>query len=132
MKKISVCWITILLIATMLFGCGPSQDPQVSETNPPVIETAASTDAPDETEAVTEDVSAESEEDFIYEGDASSYYIDVAYAEQIGRYHTALSEKWDEGKYFENGMSALPFYYYEGNPLENVGIGFVDLDNDAH
>ena len=134
MKKISVCWIAILLIATMLFGCGPSQDPQVSETNPPVIETAASTDAPTETvtEAATETGSAESEEDFVYEGDASSYYIDVAYAEQIGRYHTALSEKWDEGKYFENGMSALPFYYYEGNPLENVGFGFVDLDNDGH
>jgi hypothetical protein len=29
-------------------------------------------------------------------------------------------------------MSALPYYYYEGNPLENVGFGFVDLDNDGH
>ena len=73
----------------------------------------------------------ETEEDVEYEGDASSYYIDVVYAEQIGRYHTALSEKWDEGKYFENEMSALPYYYYEGNPLENVGFGFVDLDNDG-
>ena len=132
MKKISVCCIAILLIATMLFGCGPSQDAQVSETNPPVIETAASTDATDETEAVTEDVSAESEEDFIYEGDASSYYIDVAYAEQIGRYYTALMEKWDEDKYNENGMSEVLAAYYDGNPLDNVGFGFVDLDNDGY
>ena len=29
-------------------------------------------------------------------------------------------------------MSALPYYYYEGNPLDNVGFGFVDLDNDGH
>ena len=28
-------------------------------------------------------------------------------------------------------MSALPYYYYEGNPLENVGFGYVDLDNDG-
>ena len=56
----------------------------------------------------------------------------MAYAEQIARYHTALSEKWDESKYFKNGLSALPYYYYEGNPLDNVGFGFVDLDNDGY
>jgi hypothetical protein len=96
----------------------------------PAIETAAPTEAP--TEASTEAAPEESEEDIVYEGDASSYYIDVAYAEQIARYHTALSEKWDEGMYFDHNMSALPYYYYEGNPLENVGFGFVDLDNDGH
>ena len=63
-------------------------------------------------------------------GDAYTDYIYVAYADQIARYHTALSEKWDENKYLENNMSAQPYSYYEGNPLDNVGFGFVDLDND--
>ena len=67
-----------------------------------------------------------------FEGDATTYYTDVVYAEQIARYQAALVEKWDEGKYFENGMSALAYYYYEGNPQENVGFGFVDLDNDGY
>ena len=29
-------------------------------------------------------------------------------------------------------MSEVPAAYYEGNPLNNVGFGFVDLDNDGH
>ena len=130
MKKTSICWIAILLIATMLFGCGPSQDPQVSETNPPAIETVVSTDEP--TETATEAVPEDTEEDVVYEGDASSYYIDVVYAEQIGRYYTALVEKWNEDQYNENGMSEVLAAYYDGNPLDNVGFGFVDLDNDGY
>ena len=125
MKKKSICWIVILLIAVMLVGCSTSQNTQVPNAEVPAIETAAPT------EAGTEAAPENAEEDIVYEGDASSYYIDVAYAEQIGRYHTALSEKWDEDKYFENNMSALPYHYYEGNPLENVGFGYVDLDNDG-
>ena len=138
MKKISICLIAILLICAMVAGCDTAADVQVSETQTPAIETATPTeviaDIPAEvaTEAATESVPGDAEEDIVYEGDASSYYIDVVYAEQIARYHTALSEKWDEGKYFENGLSALPFYYYEGNPLDNVGFGFADLDNDGH
>ena len=137
MKKLSICWIAILLIATMFAGCGAPADPQIPETEAPAIEmdmpaieTEVPTDVP--TEAATEAAPEESEEDIVYEGDASTYYIDVAYADQIARYHTALTEKWDEGKYFENGLSALPFYYYEGNPLENVGFGIADLDNDGY
>ena len=126
MKKITICWIALLLVATMFAGCGASREPHASETQTPTTETAVPSDAP-----TTAYVPEETEEDIVYEGDASSYYIDVAYADQIARYHTALSEKWDEGKYFDNNMSALPFYYYEGNPLENVGFGFVDLDNDG-
>ena len=126
MKKRSIFWIVFLLIAAMLVGCGAPKDPQVSETDAPTeAVTGISAEIPTES-------TEETEEDIVYEGDASTYYIDVAYPEQIARYHTALSEKWDEGKYFENNMSALPFYYYEGNPLENVGFDFVDLDNDGH
>lgn len=133
MRKISICWIAILLIATMVAGCDAPKDTQIPETGLSSIETVAPTGIPTEmpTEEATESALENSEEDIVYEGDAATYYIDVAYAEQIGRYYTALSEKWDEGKYFENGLSALPFYYYEGNPLENVGFGFVDLDNDG-
>ena len=122
MRKINLLLIVILLLAALFTGCNaPSAtEPQVTVTSE--APTAEQTTIPNETE---------SDEDIVYEGDASSYYIDVAYAEQIGRYHTALSEKWDEDKYFENNMSALPAYYYEGNPLENVGFGFVDLDNDG-
>ena len=134
MKKIFVCCTAILLIAAMFAGCGASGDIQFSEPETSSTETTAATDAATETSSEATDASASEnpEEDIVYEGDASSYYIDVVYHEQIGRYHTALTERWDEGKYYENGLSALPAYYYEGDPLENVGFGFVDLDNDGH
>ena len=77
-------------------------------------------------------VYADAQEDDAYEGDAFTYYIDEVYAEQIGRYYIPLLEQWTEGEYFENGLSALPAYYYEGDPLDNVGFGFVDLDNDGY
>ena len=138
MKKHVLSFVAILLVVAMLAGCNgaatetpATQAPAVEATEAPVVE-----NVPEVTEAPVEEPAteapAEEEEDIVYEGDASSYYIDVAYAEQIGRYYTALSEQWDEGKYLENEMSPLPAYYYEGNPLENVGFGFADLDNDGH
>ena len=117
MKK---CCIFLLLVAALFSACGNASVAETTATEAPAVD---QTTVPNETEA---------EEDFVYEGDAATYYTDVAYTEQIARYHTALSEKWEEGKYFENNMSALPYYYYEGNPLENVGFGFVDLDNDGY
>ena len=132
MKKCIYIFASMLLIFSLLVGCGKQTDTETTATEAPTTEQATiTTDAsvPEETTVETETESAEG--DIVYEGDASTYYIDVAYAEQIARYHTALSEKWDEGKYFENDMSALPYYYYEGNPLDNVGFGFVDLDNDG-
>ena len=112
-----------MLIMAITAGCGKAEN---AET------TAGESVDSENIGTVTELPAEETEEDIAYEGDASSCYIDVAYAEQIARYHTALSEKWDEGKYFENDMSAQPFYYYQGNPLDNVGFGFLDLDNDGH
>ena len=141
MKKTMLFCIAILMIAALFAGC--SKAPVNEVPSVATVETEAPTEAvtepaatematePAATEMATESADQDSEEDIVYEGDASSYYIDVAYAEQIGRYYTALSEKWDEGKYFENDLSALPYYYYEGNPQENVGFGFVDLDNDG-
>lgn len=137
MKKNYVCYIAIALICAMIMGCGASGETHISVPESTAAETDASTGVgnvvSDEasTAATDETVPGETEEDIVYEGDAATYYIDVAYHEQIGRYHAALTEKWDEGKYFENELSSLPFYYYEGNPLENVGFGFADLDNDG-
>ena len=139
MKKINICCIAILLFAAMLAGCDTPNDAQVPATEAPAVETAAPTEviieipteAPTEAPAEVPVESGEDEEDFVYEGDASSYYIDAAYAEQISRYYAPLSEKWSEEKYLENELSELPADYYEGNPLDNVGFGFVDLDNDG-
>ena len=116
MKNPFRIFTSLLLAAVILTGCKQVPGTEIEPS------------APQQTTAAAE---TQPEEDIVYEGDASTYYIDVAYPEQIGRYYTALSEKWEEGKYFENNMSALPYYYYEGNPLENVGFGFVDLDNDG-
>ena len=130
MKKKSIFLLTLLLIASIFSACKTSAKVETAPTELAVAtETEASTAAP--TEETSEAISEATEEDIVYEGDAASYYIDVVYAAQIARYATALSEQWDEGKYYENELSALPYYYYEGNPLENVGFGFVDLDNDG-
>lgn len=119
MKKITALWIAILWMAALLSSCG-------SEANTETTPTAPSTPIETTVPAVVP-----TEEEIVYEGDASSYYIDVVYADQIARYKTALSEKWNEEQYITNGMSEVPAAYYEGNPLDNVGFGFVDLDNDG-
>ena len=139
MKKIAFFWLVIFLIAALLIGCGPAENTETIPTEPATAETGEPaaeepTEAPTEaaTEAATEAVTENAEEDIVYEGDASSYYIDAAYSEQIARYYTALSEKWDEDAYIANGMSEVLTAYYEGNPLNNVGFGFEDLDSDGH
>ena len=64
------------------------------------------------------------------EGEALSDSDEAFYAQQIMRYYTAISNQWDESTYFDHEMSALAAYYYEGNPLDNVGFAFMDLDGD--
>ena len=146
MKKHYLRVVLIILVAVMLTGCGLLENfMPAATTEPTTVETEAettepteestemTTEAPEEepTEEVTEAATEAPEEEVVCEDEATSYYVNVAYAQQINRYYTALAEQWGEGKYFENEMSALPYYYYEGNPLENVGFGFVDLDNDG-
>lgn len=145
MKKYLACLISVFLIMAILAGCGILPKTESDATTPATVETEApataatemptesATEAPTEipTEAPTEPVPEETEAPAVYEEGTAEYYIHNVYQEQIGRYYTALSEQWEEGKYFENNMSAQPYYYYEGNPLENVGFGFVDLDNDS-
>ena len=132
MKKYILIFASMLLIFSLLAGCSKAPATGTIATEAPTAEqTIAATEAsvPEKTTVPNETQAAE---DIVHEDDATSYYIEVAYADQIARYYTALSEKWDEVKYLENEMSTLPYYYYEGNPLENVGFGFVDLDNDGY
>lgn len=127
MKRLLSMLVVIVWLTSMFAGCGKASDVEATVTEAPAVDTVPATEEPS-----TEPAPTETEADVAYEGDAASYYIDEVYHEQIARYATALSEQWEEGKYFENELSALPYYYYEGNPLENVGFGFVDLDNDGY
>ncbi len=133
MKHHRIAWIVIALIAALFAGCGiaeptnPQTEPPVSTGTSTEVPTEAPTEVPTEapTETPTETPTVPGAEGTVSE------YVDAAYAEQIGRYYTALSEIWEESKYFDNDMSALPYYYYEGEPLENVGFGYQDLNNDG-
>lgn len=129
MKKLFLIVTTLLLTLAMLAGCSKPQTEQPVVTDP--AGSATETTAETTIETTVETTPAETEEDIVYEGDASSYYIDVVYARQIERYHTAISQQWDENAYFEQEMSPLAAHYYEGNALDNVGFTFMDLDGDG-
>lgn len=135
MKKFISITASLLLTLSLLAGCGKSQaekapiqtEPSGSSTEPM---TEPSTN-PEMTEPSTEPIPTETEEDFQYEGDASSYYIDVVYAQQIERYHTAISQQWDADAYLEQEMCPLVVSYYGEKSLDNVGFTFMDLDADG-
>ena len=137
MKHHHITWVAMLLIALMLVGCAaadptvPSTDVPATTGTPTEAPTSVPTEAPVETTEAT--VPEVTEEDIVYEGDAfvNGIDIDEVYVEQIVRYKTAISEQWTEEQYFDNELSTLPYYYSEGDPLNNVGFGFVDLDNDG-
>lgn len=117
--------ILVILSALLLSACNASDAGEV-------LPAAPGTTAPEtQPEQETQPVQTEQEDSDVYEGDAFTYYTDTAYAAQLDRYHTALSQTWEEGAYFENGMSNLAYYYYEGNPLDNLGFTFLDLDGDG-
>lgn len=124
MKKThGLCLLLILIL--VLTGCRGSGG--VPETIATATTVPAETTVP-ETTAVTQ--STEENQDVV-EGDAATYYIRQVYADQIAAYKTALSERWEESAYYEHDMSPAAAAYYEGDPLENVGFGFVDLDGDG-
>ena len=135
MKHHLITWLSVLLIAAILAGCGAA-DPTVPQTDIPVS-TGTSIDEPVENpdETITDDMDETSpegtEENIVSGEDVPSDYVDAVYAEQIGRFYTALSEQWEENEYLDNDLSTLPFHYADGDPLENVGFGNQDLDNDG-
>jgi hypothetical protein len=113
----------VMLLALALFtGCNQTQPAQ-----PTTVPTTQAATEP--SEAAT--TPTEATEDVPYEGDASSYYIDVVYAQQIAGYHTAISQQWDEAACAEHAISPLVANYYEGTPMDNVGFAFMDLDGDG-
>lgn len=116
MKKLMILVLALALLA----GCHNPQtaDPTNASTDPAT--TVATTEP---TQATTEDVE--------YEGDATSYYMDAVYPQQIDRYYTAISQQWDEVTYLDNEMCPLVARYYNGSPLDNVGFTFMDLDGDG-
>ena len=122
MKKLLLTATTFLLILALLAGCGTLQTERPNNTKPTTQTT---------TKPTTESTPAETEDDTEYEGDASSYHIDVVYPQQIERYYTAISQQWDEIAYLDHEMSPLAASYYEGKPLDNVGFTFMDLDGDG-
>ena len=102
MKKMLMLATTILLSLALLAGCGRPQTELPDGTAPSGFATLSTT------EPAAETTPTETEEDVEYEGDASSYYIDVVYAQQIDRYYTAISQQWDESTYMDNEMSPWP------------------------
>ena len=138
MKRFMSIAMALLLMLALLAGCGESKEEHPSVTEPSVSTTEATVESTEESTEASEPAADEEsipteteEDDVVYEGDASSYYIDSVYAEQIDRYYTALSQQWDETTCMEQGVSALVAAYYEGNPMNNVGFTFMDLDWDG-
>lgn len=133
-------WIGILVLAAslLLTACGaPASDPTPTATPEPTA-TAEPTATPEATAAATAEPTATPEATATAEPtEEPAGIVNMAeegrklYAAQITRYAAALSEQWPEGRYFENGMSELASYYYEGDARANVGAFFPDLDGDG-
>ena len=121
MKRLLLTATTFLLILALLAGCGNPRTELPADTVP----SGAATKPTDE---ITQ---TETQEDPGYEGEATTYYIDEVYPQQIQRYYTAISQQWDENTYMDHEMSSLAAYYYDGKPLDNVGFAFMDLDGDG-
>ena len=137
MKRVSLYLTVILLLTAFLAGCGAPTAKVPTETAAPSsapVETTAAAELPTEepAEETTEPAVMAPVETTGYAGEISSEYVDEAYAQVIGRYYTALTEQWDEVTCLDHDLSGSSSFYYEGDPLENVGFGFVDLDNDGH
>ena len=118
MKKHIILLVVVSLLVTMFAGCG--SEPGTQTTAPTQETTTASTTAP----------ATDPTDGTIAPEDTTDYYIEQVYAQQIGRYYTALAEKWEASTYFDNEMSTLPSNYYDGEPMDNVGFSLVDLDKD--
>ncbi|MBR4879003.1 MAG: hypothetical protein IKU13_04160 [Clostridia bacterium] len=118
--------VLLSVLCLLLAGCS---EPKTEVTTAAVeATTAAATEAT--TSAPVETTATEAESTAADEGSDTPDFVYEDYAQQIERYYTAISEQWDESTYFENEMSAMAAYYYEGNALDNVGFACIDLDGD--
>ena len=101
MKKFFVCLTVFLLTAALLISCGKAPAQETTEPSAtPATEPSATPTTEPMTEPATEPTPTETEENMEYEGDASSYYIDVvklntvldrtSYAYRLYRYNSAL------------------------------------------
>ena len=113
MSRSLLTTLTFLLTLTLLVGC--SNPPTETES----LESSTAANA-------TGEVSPAETED-----DTTSYYTDVVYAQQIKRYHTAISHQWDMEAYWDQEMSSMVVHYYDETPLDNVGFTLMDLDGDG-
>ena len=127
MKRIVATLTLCLLMLTLLAACDGSQPAQTTgATTAPATE---GTNAPtaEATQPATEPQTTETEP----VRDEVAYYTNEVYAQQIGQFYTAISEKWDADAYMSAEMSDMASYYYEGDALENMGYTFMDLDGNG-
>ena len=138
-------WIGALALAGSLLlmtACGAQGAEAVPTATPEPTATPVPTATAEPTENRAEEPTAEpvtqpTAEPVTQPTDEPAEIVNMAeegktlYAAQLDRYAAALSEQWPEGRYFENGMSELAGYYYEGDARANVGVFFPDLDNDG-
>lgn len=127
MKKFTLI-LSILMILLSLTACGSAQKQAETVSDEPTAETGTLITLPKETSALI----TVPTEAAVPENDSTANYLHIAYAEQINRYYRALAEQWEEGRYYEEEMSPLASYYYDGNPMDNAGFAFVDLDHDSN
>lgn len=149
MKKMKWILLLTLCVALLMTGCASAssqnaagEEPadtiaaepaateptDTSEAKPADAEEPA---APETAEEPETDASAAAEAEVSSESTADSTDGRVIYAEQIARYAKALSEQWDMETYYENNMCEMVEAYYDGDPMENVGVAFPDLDADG-
>ena len=134
-KKMKWLGIFALAASLLLTACG-AQPAEAVPTSMPEPTTAAEPTATPEA-AAAEPTEEPTAEPFSLPAERSTGIVNMAeegktlYAAQLNRYAAALSEQWPEGRYFENGMSELASYYYEGDARANIGVFFPDLDADG-
>ena len=134
-KKMKWIGIFVLAASLLLTACGAQPADPTPTAAPEATATAEPTATPEATAAEpTEEPTAEPVSQPVEKSTGIVSLTEEGkslYAAQLGRYAAALSEQWPEGRYFENGMSEIAGYYYEGDARVNVGVYFPDLDSDG-
>ncbi len=125
MKKMKYILLVTVCMALLMTGCATTSQKSAA-TNTPIATTEPASTTESTTDASESASTTEPTTDASEPTDGRTIY-----AEQIARYATALSEQWDLEKYYDNDMCEMVESYYEGNPMENVGVAFPDLDLDG-